>query len=873
MDDNGSRLGVVVSAMGGQPKTTDLLLSAVATAAERGDIEVVLQQVRVKHETCLKELFPDGNGYERLLSIILQDLDDIRDILKTVSLMKWQAHRIEELVSGYGELWSTQILTQLLGADEFTYLDARRLIVVDESQTYVNGAICWDACHNNLQTLKIPTPHFVMTGYVASNTDGVATTLQRDGSDYSAAILGRLISATAITIWTDVDGVLSADPRRVPLAQVVPEVSFNEAMELAYFGAKVIHPKTMQPAITANIPIYIRNTFNPALPGSRIFTSTSTTGDKMVCAFSSIENIALINVEGSGLLGVLGVAKRLFGTLEGRGINVILISQASSEHSITFATSERQAEEAKRVIEAEFFRELEQNHINAIDVRSPCAIIAAVGDGMTSTMGCSGRFFSSLGDAKVNVLAIAQGCSERNISAVVAKADSVRALRAVHSAFQLSHSIIRIAIVGMDDVGMSLLRLLGDQRSSVRSTFDVDLQVCAVVGDEKQRQLVCLINDTDSSTESITMHAYESCVAKLQAIPEDTELKNAKVDDEKDTAKVVSGGPETLLDVLVQDTCSNHVVFDCTNSGEVSLQHANWLRSHVNVVTANNTGLSGPKEQRNEIKLAERMHGKQSAKYLREVTVGGGLPILKTMRSLLDTGDKIRRIDGILSVSLSFIMFRISPPPNFEKCSAFDEESSRLAFKSVVTTGLDTACSFSQAVKEAIELRLMEEDPTHDLDNEYTCRVLMVLAKELGWGDDIELSQVQERSEKVLDGLVVDYNNLTDEVDEVVRKRVEQAKSRGCVLRHISSVDVREKSLDIKIVEVPYEHTFATTPPSCECVRLFTDRHLSYPLIITGPSAGADSTASALLAELLFLSRGKASPQTVALSRTSSKLL
>jgi bifunctional aspartokinase / homoserine dehydrogenase 1 len=864
------RLGVVVSAMGGSPKTTDLLLSAVATAAERGDIEVVLRQVQVKHETCLKELFTENNAYQRLLDIISNDLDDIRDILKTVSLMKWKAHRIEELVSGYGELWSTQILTQLLGDDQFTYLDARKLIVVDE--TYVNGAICWDQCHENLQKLDFSTPHFVMTGYVASNTDGVATTLQRDGSDYSAAILGRLVSATAITIWTDVDGVLSADPRRVPLAQVVPEVSFNEAMELAYFGAKVIHPKTMQPAISANIPIYIRNTFNPVLPGSRIFTSSSTTGDKMVCAFSSIENIALINVEGSGLVGVLGVSKRLFGTLEDRGINVILISQASSEHSITFATSERQADEAKRVIEAEFYRELEQNQINAVDVRSPCAIIAAVGDGMTSTMGCSGRFFSALGDAKVNVLAIAQGCSERNISAVVGKADSVRALRAVHSAFQLSHSIIRIAIVGMDDVGMSLLRLLGDQRSSVRSTFDVDLQVCAVLGDEKQRQLVCLVNDTDSSTDSITMQAYESCVAKLQAIPENTEL-NATANDDNDTAKVVSGGPESLMDMLVQDTCSNHVVFDCTNSKEVSLQHANWLRSHVNVVTANNTGLSGPKEQRNEIKMAERMHGKQSAKYLREVTVGGGLPILKTMRSLLDTGDKIRRIDGILSVSLSFIMFRISPPPNFERCSAFDEESSRLAFKSNVTAGYDTACSFSQAVKEAVELRLMEEDPTHDLDNEYTCRVLMVLAKELGLGDDFALTEIQERSEKVLDGLVVDYNNLTEEVDEVVRKKVEQARSRGCVLRHISSVDIREKSLDVKIIEVPYEHTFATTPPSCECVRLFTDRHLSYPLIITGPSAGADSTASALLAEVLFLSRGKASPLTVALSRTSSRLL
>lgn len=691
-----------------------------------------------------------------------------------------------------------------------------------------------------------------MTGYVASNTQGVATTLQRDGSDYSAAILGRLLSAHTITIWTDVDGVLSADPRRVPLAQVIPEVSFNEAMELAYFGAKVIHPKTMQPAVTAQIPIYIRNTFNPAFPGSRIFTSSTTGGDKVVCAFSSIEKMALVNVEGSGLVGVLGVCRRLFGTLQQSGVNVVLISQASSEHSITFATTQEQVGTAKSVIEEEFRRELDQNRISKIDVKEPCSIIAAVGDSMSSTMGCSGRFFSALGDAKVNVLAIAQGSSERNISAVVRSEESTRALRAVHAAFRLSHTSLRIGIIGMNEVGEALVRLLRQQREKLRTMFDLDLQVCVVFPQPEEDKLIILENDSDASTDSIGVDS----------------AKNPGKEASEGRTKQIDGGLEAILQYLERDTCTNHVIFDCTNDERVGRNHANWLRSRIDVVTANNTGMSGPKSQRAEIRSAERAHGKQSASYLREVTVGGGLPILKTLRSLVNTGDTIRRIDGILSVSLSYIMFRISPPPT--SCSAFDAKFSNGAFNGDVTESIEKRCSFSQAVREAISLGLMEKDPTHDLDNEYTARVLMVLAKELGIASNFELRDIVQRSRRVLEGTPVDYNNLTADVDEMMRTKVESASLNGCVLRHIASVDVQERKFGIDVVEVPYEHLFAITPPSCECVRFFTDRHQTYPLVVQGPSAGADSTASALLAELLYLMRGKSSPQTVALSRSES---
>ena len=919
-------LAVVVSAMGGQPKVTDLLLQTVEYASERHatQVDAALELIVNKHDSTLRKLFPQHTSSgpserDRLMNLIHNDIENIRDILKTVALMKWRAERISELISGYGELWSTQILTALLtqrsreryqgllsnhhhhhGANgvrqhKFVYLDARRVITIDEEaiqhgaivwelseqkldQVYQEEMLQWEASSSNADNADNSAEdivvHFVITGYVATNTNGVATTLQRDGSDYSAAIMGRLLRANKITIWTDVDGVLSADPRRVPNALVLPEVSYNEAMELAYFGAKVIHPKTMQPAISCRpqIPIYIRNTFRPSYPGTCIFLSATSTkdADKVVCGFSSVEGTALVNVEGSGMIGVPGVAKRLFGTLERVGVNVILISQASSEHSISFATTETHAIIAKEAIEEEFARELHQNRISHVDVVAPCSIIAAVGDGMHMCTGVSGRFFSALGDAKINVLAIAQGSSERNISAVVWSCDSSRALRAVHSAFNLSYTTIRVGIVGMSEIGESLLKLLETQRNALRSIFDIDVQVCAVVPGASSTEMLSLQRDTDIGTDSITFRAYSKIIKA-----DNENASRATFSDEHKVAALTPGGVATVLDRLYRFDCTSHALFDCTNDENVAKHHAEWLRAGVDVVTANNTGLSGDKSQRSEIKAAETALGKQSAKYLREVTVAGGLPVISTLRSLLNSGDKIARIDGIFTVALSYIMFRISPPLHMDACSKFDQEFSHGAFRGDLSispdSSVNTPCSFSQAVKEAIALGLTEDDPTTDLNNEYAARMLMVLARELGMDDANETSAIQAASDTLIDvKKVSNFRDIPASIDQEVQKRVDAARARGCVLRHVASIDVREKLIEMKLVEVPEHHVFAVSPPSCACVRFFTQRHRSYPLIIQGPSAGADSTASALLAELLQRSRGKSNPRSLALNRDGS---
>ena len=864
-------MAVVVSAMGGKPKVTDLLLGSVEAAASRDEAEVsrLLGLIREKHSICLDELF-ENDERERLLSVISADIGDIKDILKTVALMKWQASRIRELVSGYGELWSAQILAALLkmraaAGHHFVYIDARRIITIDEDAIQ-DGAVVWDISQEKLKevhtteltklggdaTTKL---HFVITGYVASNTEGVATTLQRDGSDYSAAIMGRLLQSTMISIWTDVDGVLSADPRRVPNAHPVAEVSYNEAMELAYFGAKVIHPKTMQPAISANpqIPIYIRNTFNPVFRGTRIYLSstTNTEPDKCVCGFSSIEGMALINVEGSGLIGVHGVAKRLFGTLEAVGVNVVLISQASSEHSITFATIEAHAEIAQKAISEEFSKELKQNRISEITVNSPTSIIAAVGDGMHNVTGVSGRFFSALGDAQINVLAISQGCSERNVSAVVSASNSTRALRALHAAFRLSHTTVRVGVVGMNAEGKSLLSLLQSQRNKIRHAFDVDLQVCAVAPESSKTKIYTLAKDP--SDDSITMSALDQMINPHDANPR---ISFSNGDKAPEVVASEHDDLSGLLNTIVRPESANHVIFDCTSDPEASQYHPEWLRAGVHVVTANNKGMSGPKELQDAIAAAENANGKNSAKYLREVTVSGAIPVISTLRTLLTSGDKIRRVDGIFSVSMSYIMHRISPPPNDTECGLFDEAMTGGAFKA--SAGLGSACAFSQALNEAVDMFLTETDPEKDLSNEYTARMMMVLAKELGLDSNLSLEEMIDKSDKLGDS------------DDVIRQRVAAAEAKGCVLRHVASLDVKSRSLDINILEVPNHHVFAVTPPTSACVRFFTQRYHQYPLVIQGPAAGADCTSSALLAELLSLMSNKIGSKSGSLGRSGS---
>jgi aspartokinase/homoserine dehydrogenase 1 len=459
----------------------------------------------------------------------------------------------------------------------------------------------------------------------------------------------------------------------------------------------------------------------------------------------------------------------------------------------------------------------------------------AVGDGMHATAGVSGRFFSALGNAKINIVAISQGCSERNISAVVWAHESTRALRAVHAAFRLSRAIVRIAVIGMDQLGESLVTLLQSQRTKIFDVFEVEMQV-RVIADGVNSDLVCLKEDYDGHVDSINMAMYTEATFDESSIMRQETGGSPVV--------VVPGGLAKLKEELLSDECAHHVIFDCTADPAVSAWHADWLREGIHVVTANNTGLSGTKAQREAIAEAESIQGRLSAKYCNEVTVGGALPIISTIRGLLSSGDSIRRIDGILSTAMSFIMFRVSPSERMMESCEFDKISSNDHFTDVLTMmpsdKIGVACSFSQAVREALALGLMESDPRKDLNNEYSARSLMILANELGLNNRTA-EDIAETSDKLvgnsdLEGINFDLPHLSkdkiEKINRMVRERVAVAEAKGCVLRSISSVDVKTQCTEIRLVEVPNNHIFAITPPSCECFRFFTHRYLGWPLIV-----------------------------------------
>ena len=407
------RVAVVVSAMSGV--TNDLIQSVELAASRNESYLTKLQELQTRHLETIDKLSLATAQTETLRETIVSDFKAVEEVLRGVWITRIPSERIMEFVAGHGELWSAQMLHAYLEANghSSTWLDARTVLIVEPDSNTV--AIDWKLSQQNVdvwQTDHVDANFVVITGYVAATHDGSATTLKRNGSDLSASIFAALLNADSVTIWTDVDGVFSADPRRVPDAIVIPELSYQEAAELAYFGAKVIHPNTMAPAIAKNITVWIKNSFKPEAPGTRI--SASSPPDLPIKGFAAVEDMALINVEGTGMIGVPGVAHKLFGALRAVGVSIVMISQASSEHSICFAVPQAHAELAKKTIEQTFFAELQRGEIQTVDLRESCCIVAMVGEGMIERLGMAGQFFSALGKAGVNIRAIAQGSQRRH---------------------------------------------------------------------------------------------------------------------------------------------------------------------------------------------------------------------------------------------------------------------------------------------------------------------------------------------------------------------------------------------------------------------------------------------------------------------------
>ena len=782
------RIGVVVSAMGGM---TDALLR-LATLAEQDDDSYAaeLHALGDRYTGTARELVT-GQHLVEVLDAWSQDAEDISDVLKAIALVRSAPRRSRDVVAGYGEIWSARLLAAFLAQEDEqrggAWLDARKIITV--RHTELGPTVLWDASQAKFYA-AVPREFegiAVVTGFIAADEEGLQTTLGRNGSDFSAAIIAALGDASELTIWTDVDGIMSADPNRVPEARVIEQLTYNEAMELAYFGAKVIHPQTLGPVIDNDIPVTIRNTFNPSHAGSRIVAAP--TGANDIKGITAIGAMALVNLEGTGMIGVPGTADRLFSALKNAGVSVTLISQASSEHSICVAVPQDVAALARQVIKDEFAVELTSRQIQRVDVTEHQSIVAVVGDGMAGTPGIAGRFFGNLGRAGINVRAIAQGSSERNISAVVDSDEATRALRAAHSGFYLSAKTLSIGLIGPGTVGSTLLRQLEKQRPKLEQDFNIDLRIRAIARSKKMLL----------AERRIELTSWQDRFA-TGAIDTDLDAFEAHVN------------PEYL---------PHAVIIDCSASEYIASRYADWLARGIHVITPNKKAFSGPYAY---YKALQEAADAGSSHYFYETTVGAALPIVNTLCDLIYTGDQVRSIRGIFSGTLAYLF------------NVYDGKQ-----------------AFSEIVRAAKASGYTEPDPRDDLSGMDVARKLAILARELGRPLEIGDFPVQNLvPEPLRECSLEEFLDRLPEHDEEIDVLYREAAAVGKVLRYVATLDA-EGNAAVGLEAVEPRHPFANINLTDNIVQFQTERYSANPLVIQGPGAGPEVTAAGVFSDLLRL--------------------
>jgi len=780
---------IVVSAMKG---VTDDLLKVVDLAKNQTDYHGLLAQIAERHRTEIRALLGlEKTAEHPLLATVERNFKELEEILRSVWLVRNASERIVDLISGMGEVWSAQILNAYFAkqGQRSTWLDAREVLVIQASGGRV--VVDWQRSREKFSRWLAANPFelIVVTGFVASTAEGAITTLGRNGSDYSGSIFGALFDCDEVFIWTDVDGVMSADPRLVPEAMVLSEMSYSEVSELAYFGAKVVHPSTMAPAIEKQIPIWIKNTFNPGFPGTKIHKDAKS--DRAVKGFSTIDKMALLNVEGTGMVGIPGVAERLFGALRGAGVNVVLISQASSEHSICLAVAENQADAARRAVSQAFTHEIQSSQIENIQVTSDVSVLAAVGDNMAHSPGIAGKFFTALGHSGVNVRAIAQGSSERNISAVIDTQDAVRALRTVHSSFVLPHMSISIGLIGPGLIGSTFLRQLDKQRDELRASRKVDVQVRAIANSKKM-----LLAEKDIPLakwrEEFESKAEPLDLARLAAHVRPSHLPHA-------------------------------VLIDATASSELAPLYPEWLASGLHIISPNKKANTGSMKDYRLIRESAKKSGRH---FLYSTNVGAGLPIIQTLRDLRATGDVLRMVQGIFSGTLSYIFNQY-----------------------------DGARPFSEIVGEAREKGYTEPDPREDLSGQDVVRKLVILAREAGFATEVNEVEVESLVPPALRASSKEeFMRRLPEMDLSMAERFADARAAGQVLRYVGSID-RDGRARVGLETLPASHAFAHVTGTDNIVLFKTDRYLQQPLVVRGPGAGPEVTAAGVFADLLRLSQ------------------
>ncbi|MDR1636348.1 MAG: bifunctional aspartate kinase/homoserine dehydrogenase I [Treponema sp.] len=791
---------VVVSAFSG---VTDSLIGIAKDAAPGGgDRQGRVKDLRKRHLDVLDH-FVKGDERKAAAAGLDGFIRELSRVLDGVAMLGELSPRTLDYVMSFGERLSASLLVSILSSRgiKAEFLDARPLVKTDSE--FGRARFLPEETYANIRARcgKRGGPLWICTGFTGSDGEGRTTTLGRGGSDLSAAIFGAALDAELVEIWTDVDGLLTADPKMVKNAFRIDTISYVEAMELSHFGARVIYPPTIRPALEKGIPISIRNTFNPACPGTRI-AKEAPEGEFPIRGISSMNSVALVRLQGAGMMGVAGFSSRLFGALARRGINVILITQNSSEYSICFAVLPPSSSAAEEAISGEFEREIASGAIEAPAIEGDLSIIAVVGARMKSTSGISGKVFHALGRNGINVVAIAQGSSELNISAVIARQDEAKALNAIHEAFFLSAvRSVNLFLAGVGLIGGTLLEQIAGHREFLADRHKIRINL---VGVADSRRMVFNPEGLDARKIKAILSGDVASGPPGKTVPEPYKLP-------------------LFLRRIKEMNLPNTAFCDCTASDEVSAAYGEILESSIPIVTPNKRANAGTLDYYQRLIGYSRDRG---IPYLYETTVCAGLPVISTLRDLFLSGDRVLRIQAVLSGTLSFIF-----------------------------NNFDGSKSFSALVREARAKGYTEPDPRDDLNAMDAARKALILARECGLS--LEFSQVA--IEPILPPAcfkardVDSFFTELEKSDAGFEKRRALAAADGKALRYVAIIE--EGSARISLREETTDSPFRSLVDADNIVVITTERYSKLPMVIKGPGAGAEVTAGGVFADIVRIAR------------------
>jgi len=781
------QVAAVFSAMGG---VTNQLLKA-GDLASVGDTTYfdLVREIENRHFTVVRALI-DVRSQSKVFANIRTIINELEDLLKGVSLICEISDRTSDLIVSFGERLSTTLMYEVLHAQgvDCQFLDARKVIRTDGN--FGMASVNFEVTNAKIQTYFSKTKSLqLITGFIGSTEKGETTTLGRGGSDYTGSIFGAALNVEEIEIWTDVDGMMTADPRKVRNAFTIPTITYSEAMELTHFGAKVIYPPSLQPAFAKNIPIRVLNTFNTDFVGT-VVNRAAEPSDYIITGISSIDNLALVNLQGSGMIGVAGVSAKLFTVLAKHKISVILISQASSEHSICFAIEPSASAKVKALLEEEFKNEIAEGDVEGIEIQENLSVIAVVGEGMRRHTGVSGKLFSVLGKNGINVVATAQGSSELNISVVIERKDISKALNVIHDSFFFSQAkTLNLFLVGTGLIGKALLEQLQGQENYLSKYKALKINLVGVM---------------NSRTMLIDPHGI------------DLDSWEAERDSKGKPSEIWA-----FVEEAKRLNLPNSVFADCTANKEIHNFYLGLFEANISVVTPNKVANSGRYE---DYALLHRTALKKGVKFLYETNVGAGLPVINTLQGLIASGDRFEKIEGVLSGTLSYIF------NNFK-----------------------AGVKFADIVKEAKVKGYTEPDPREDLSGMDVARKILILGREIGLKlepEDVTIDKLlPENCEQA--PTVDDFFKQLEVSNTYFEAMVNEAEAKGEVLRFIACLE--NNKITIGVRSIGKTHPFYMLEGADNVISFSTKRYHDRPLVIKGPGAGAEVTASGVFADIVAI--------------------